>query len=104
MLVGGAGRGVDEEVVGGRPEDVGEELPDHGRLFGAAPDDGGGARGEEEREGYGVEGSYRVPIVLACARGGLGWWSWGVGSPVCVGFSGRRCWRGIAISRLWLSG
>ena len=47
MFIRGAGRGVDEEVVGRRPEDVGEELPDHGRLFGAAPDDGGGARGEQ---------------------------------------------------------
>ena len=46
MLVGCAGWGVDEQVVGPRPEDVGEELSDHGGLFGAAPYDGGGARGE----------------------------------------------------------
>lgn len=54
MLVGCAGRGVDEEVVGWGPEDVGEELADHGCFFGTAPDDGGGAGGEEEGEGYGV--------------------------------------------------
>ena len=54
MFVGCAGRGVDEEVVGPGPEDVGEELADHGCLFWSAPHDGGGAGGEEEREGYGV--------------------------------------------------
>lgn len=104
VLVRGAGRGVDEEVVGWRPEDVGEELPDHGRLLGAAPNDGGGARGEEEGEGYGVQGSYRFLIILACARCGLWRWWAGFRGPVCIGFFGRWCWRGIAILRLQLSG
>ncbi len=54
MFVRRAGRGVDEQVVCRRPEDVGEKLADHGRFLGAAPDDGGGAGGEEEGEGYGV--------------------------------------------------
>ena len=58
MFVGGARRGVDEEVVEGRPEDVGEELADHGCFFGTAPYDGRGAGGEEETEGDGVEGAY----------------------------------------------
>ena len=57
MLVRGARRGVDEEVVQGRPERVGEKLADHGCLFGAAPDDGGGAGGEEEGEGEGMKGA-----------------------------------------------
>ena len=47
VLVRGSGWCVDEEVVRvGRPENVGEELPYHGRLFRAAPYDGRGARGE----------------------------------------------------------
>lgn len=54
VFVRRAGRGVDEQVVCRRPEDVGEKLADHGRFLGAAPDDGGGAGGEEEGEGYGV--------------------------------------------------
>lgn len=57
VFVRGAGGGVDEEVVEWGPEDVGEELADHGCLFWAAPDDGGGAGGEEEGEGDGVEGA-----------------------------------------------
>ena len=48
MFVGCARRGVDEEVIRWWPEDVGEELADHSCLFGAAPDDGGGAGGKEE--------------------------------------------------------
>ncbi len=58
MLVRRPWRGVDKEVVGLRPEDVGEELADHGCFFGAPPDYGCGAVGEEEGEGDGVEGSY----------------------------------------------
>ena len=65
VFVRGSRRGVDEQVVGvGRPKDVGEELADHGGLFGTAPDDSGGAGGEEEGEGEGVEGA---------ARRGRGW-------------------------------
>ncbi len=62
MLVGGSRRGVDQEVVDprGRPEDVGEELADHSCFFGAAPYYGGGAGGEEEGKGDGVEGPYWV--------------------------------------------
>ena len=69
VFVRGAGRGVDEEVVGaGWPEDVGEELADHGGLFGAAPDDGGGAGGEEEGEGESMEGAAgsRRWVVAVC--------------------------------------
>lgn len=71
MFVGCAGWGVDEEVVGRRPEDVGEELADHGCFFWAPPDDGGGAGGEEEGEGYGVEASYLV--TLLCLHTSFRW-------------------------------
>ncbi len=74
VLVGGAGGGVDEQVVRGGPEGGGEELADHGCFFGAAPDYGGGAGGEEQGEGDGVEGAdewgvcavLRGVVVCAC--------------------------------------
>ncbi len=53
MLVRGSWWGVDEEVVGARrPKDVGEKLSNHGCLFGPAPYNGRGARGEKEAEGH----------------------------------------------------
>lgn len=56
VFVGGARWGVDEEVGGSwRPENVGDELADHGGFFGAAPDYGGVSGGKEEGEGEGVE-------------------------------------------------
>lgn len=64
VFVRRAWRSVDEEVVEWGPEDVGQELPDHGCLFGAPPYYGRGAGGEEEGQGSGVERS-------DCCRGGL---------------------------------
>ena len=57
VFVGSARWGVDEEVIERGPEDGGEELADHGCFFGAAPDYGGGAGGEEKGEGEGMEGT-----------------------------------------------
>ena len=57
MLVGGAGGGIDEEVICWGPEYRGQELADHGCFLGAAPDDGGGFGGQEEGEGDGVNGA-----------------------------------------------
>ena len=56
MFVRRAWWGVDEEVVERRREDVGQELPDHGCLFGAPPYHGRGAGGQEEGQRGGVEG------------------------------------------------
>ena len=49
---------VDQEVVERRPEDRVKKLSDHGGFFGTAPDDGGGARCEEEGEGHSLKGTY----------------------------------------------
>lgn len=57
VFVGGAGGSIDEEIIGRRPEDGGEELADHGGFFGPAPDDSRGAGGEEEGKGHGLEGT-----------------------------------------------
>lgn len=57
VLIGRAGRGVDEKVVDLGPEDGGEELADHGCFFWAAPYYGGGFGGEKEGEGDGVYGA-----------------------------------------------
>lgn len=64
VLVRGAGGCVDEEVVDVGPQHVLEELPDHGRLLGPAPDDGVAARGEEKAEGHGMQ------AAGAAGRGG----------------------------------
>lgn len=102
MLVRGAGRGVDEEVRGRGPEDVGEELADHGGLFGPAPDDGGGAGGEEEGEGYGMQGSYRLfgSVRRRRRRGRCD----GGGVRVLVCCFGRWGGGGVAGLRLGLNG
>jgi hypothetical protein len=57
VLVGGARGRVDEEVVELGPQDVGQELADHGRLLGPAPDDGIAAVGEDEAKGHAGEGA-----------------------------------------------
>lgn len=57
MFVRGTGRGVDEEVVERGPEDVGQELADHGCFLGAPPYHGRGTGGEEEGQGGGIEGA-----------------------------------------------
>lgn len=67
MFVRRAGRSVDEEVgCAWGPEDVGDELSYHCGLFGAAPDYGAGAAGEEEGEREGVEGAARWDGRLFC--------------------------------------
>ena len=40
VLIGCTGWRVDEEIIKGRPEHVGEKLTDHGCLFGTTPYDG----------------------------------------------------------------
>jgi hypothetical protein len=79
VLVGGARGRVDEEVVELGPQDVGQELADHGRLLGPAPDDGIAAVGEDEAKGHAGEGADGDGI--AGGVGGVG----GVGDGVAGG-------------------
>jgi hypothetical protein len=76
VLVGGARGRVDEQVVELGPQDVGQELADHGRLLGPAPDDGIAAVGEDEAKGHAGEGPDGDGIA-----GGVG----GVGGVVAGG-------------------
>jgi hypothetical protein len=73
VLVGGAWGRVDEQVVEPGPQDVGQELADHGRLLGPAPDDGVAAVGEDEAEGHARDGADGDCIAGGgCSIGGGG--------------------------------